>query len=194
MTVSGRSNSARSSSIATARAAALGKIYCGTQPFVLWQEIVRFGALAAGVVFLLFILAAVLPLGLDFLERRGFVTRAADPSDRRKVLVGSGEAARRLAAEAAAGRLDPDGITSDLLARHLSLAHLPEPDLFIRTGGEQRVSNFLLWHLAYTELYFTDTLWPDFDRACMGQALESFAGRQRRFGRTGDQVEQIKGA
>ncbi|HKJ10558.1 MAG TPA: isoprenyl transferase [Gammaproteobacteria bacterium] len=104
------------------------------------------------------------------------------------------QAARHLAAEAAAGRLDPDAITPDVLSRHLSLAQLPEPDLFIRTGGEQRVSNFLLWQLAYTELYFTDTLWPDFDRVCLGQALESFAGRQRRFGRTGDQVEQIKGA
>ncbi|MGA7802064.1 MAG: isoprenyl transferase [Gammaproteobacteria bacterium] len=104
------------------------------------------------------------------------------------------QAARCLAAEVAAGRLEPEAITQDTLAEHLSLAHLPEPDLFIRTGGEQRVSNFLLWQLAYTELYFTDTLWPDFDRACLGQALESFAGRQRRFGRTGDQVEQIKGA
>ncbi len=70
----------------------------------------------------------------------------------------------------------------------LSLSDLPEPDLFIRTGGEKRVSNFLLWQLAYTELYFTDTLWPDFDRIAFEGALASFATRQRRFGRTGEQI------
>ena len=103
-------------------------------------------------------------------------------------------ATRRLAAQVAAGRLDAGEITPERLAAELSLAHLPEPDLFIRTGGEQRVSNFLLWQLAYSELYFTDTLWPDFDQGSLEQALESFAGRQRRFGRTGEQVEQVKGA
>ena len=72
--------------------------------------------------------------------------------------------------------------------RELSISELPEPDLFIRTGGEKRVSNFLLWQLAYTELYFTDTLWPDFDRTAFEGALASYATRQRRFGRTGDQV------
>ena len=71
---------------------------------------------------------------------------------------------------------------------------IPEPDLFLRTGGEQRVSNFLLWQLAYTELYFTPTLWPDFDEAAFAEALASFASRQRRFGRTGEQVEQKNGA
>lgn len=74
------------------------------------------------------------------------------------------------------------------IARHLSLADGPEPDLLIRTGGEERISNFLIWQLAYTEFYFTDTLWPDFDRASLEHALHSFAHRQRRFGRTGDQV------
>ncbi|MGD8885110.1 MAG: undecaprenyl diphosphate synthase family protein, partial [Gammaproteobacteria bacterium] len=69
-----------------------------------------------------------------------------------------------------------------------------EPDLFIRTGGEQRISNFLLWHLAYTELFFTDTLWPDFNEQTLMQALDSFARRQRRFGQTGEQVEQQQGA
>jgi len=71
---------------------------------------------------------------------------------------------------------------------------LPEPDLFIRTGGEQRISNFLIWQLAYSELYFTDTLWPDFDRQAFEVALTSFSGRQRRFGHTGEQIEKMKNA
>lgn len=70
----------------------------------------------------------------------------------------------------------------------LAMAYAPEPDLFIRTGGEQRISNFLLWQLAYTELYFTDLLWPDFDAAALAVAIKSFAARDRRFGQTGDQV------
>jgi undecaprenyl diphosphate synthase len=74
------------------------------------------------------------------------------------------------------------------LSPHLSMAFAPEPDLFIRTGGEQRISNFLLWQLAYTELYFTDTLWPDFDAAAFDGALASFAQRERRFGRTSEQL------
>jgi undecaprenyl diphosphate synthase len=69
------------------------------------------------------------------------------------------------------------------------MSYAPEPDLFIRTGGEQRISNFLLWQLAYTELYFTEALWPEFDREQFERALASFAGRQRRFGQTGEQVE-----
>ena len=97
-------------------------------------------------------------------------------------------AARHLAAEVAAGELDASEITPERLQSHLCLAHLPEPDLFIRTGGEQRVSNFLLWQLAYTELYFSDVLWPDFDADHFDAALRSYASRQRRFGRTGDQV------
>ncbi|WP_297529009.1 polyprenyl diphosphate synthase [Thiohalobacter sp.] len=103
-------------------------------------------------------------------------------------------AARRLAEQVAAGALDPAGIDPDRLGREVSLADLPEPDLFIRTGGEQRISNFLLWQLAYTELYFTDILWPDFDQDRLAEALAWFAGRQRRFGCTGEQVEQLKGA
>ncbi len=98
------------------------------------------------------------------------------------------EAARELARRVARGELAPDAIDEALLGSALSLADLPEPDLFIRTGGEQRISNFLLWQLAYCELYFTDTLWPDFGVAALQQALGSFARRQRRFGRTGDQV------
>jgi undecaprenyl diphosphate synthase len=103
-------------------------------------------------------------------------------------------AARQLAARATAGEIDVESIDSEALGQCLSLADLPEPDLFIRTGGEQRISNFLLWQLAYTELYFTDLLWPDFDDAAFEQALRSFSSRQRRFGQTGDQVEQSKRA
>lgn len=103
-------------------------------------------------------------------------------------------ACRELAAEVAAGHLQSDAITPELIQRHLSLSELPEPDLFIRTGGEQRVSNFLLWQLAYTELYFTDQLWPDFDEQSLEEAMSSYAGRQRRFGRTGEQVEQAENA
>jgi undecaprenyl diphosphate synthase len=75
------------------------------------------------------------------------------------------------------------------LAAHLAMAYAPEPDLFIRTGGEQRISNFLLWQLAYTELYFTDTLWPDFNRAALESAFESYRQRERRFGRTSEQLK-----
>jgi undecaprenyl diphosphate synthase len=104
------------------------------------------------------------------------------------------EAAKRLAAKAVAGDLRVEDIDSDRLGQELSIADLPEPDLFIRTGGEQRISNYLLWQLAYTELYFTELLWPDFDAAALDEALQSFAGRQRRFGRTGDQIEQSRRA
>ena len=86
------------------------------------------------------------------------------------------------------GQYKPQDIDEALIDRHLSTAGLPEPDLFIRTGGEQRVSNFLLWQLAYTELYFTDTLWPDFDQKSLEDAILSFRGRQRRFGHTGEQM------
>lgn len=84
--------------------------------------------------------------------------------------------------------LDPGGISEEWLAPHLSMAYAPEPDLFIRTGGEQRVSNFLLWQLAYTELYFTDILWPDFDATELQKAFLWYAQRERRFGRTSAQL------
>ncbi len=80
------------------------------------------------------------------------------------------------------------GFSEDELAPYLCLADAPEPDLYIRTGGEQRVSNFLLWQLAYTEFYFTDCLWPDFDEAAFSEALASYARRERRFGRTSEQL------
>jgi undecaprenyl diphosphate synthase len=81
-------------------------------------------------------------------------------------------------------------ITEQALAEHLSMVYAPEPDLFIRTGGEKRISNFLLWQLAYTELYFTDTLWPDFDAAALDAAIASYQKRERRFGRTSEQLVQ----
>ena len=82
-----------------------------------------------------------------------------------------------------------DAMTEAALAQQLSIADEPEPDLFIRTGGEQRISNFLLWQLAYTELYFTDTLWPDFDATALDAAIASYRTRERRFGRTSEQVQ-----
>jgi undecaprenyl diphosphate synthase len=98
------------------------------------------------------------------------------------------EATRLLAQRCAAGTLLPQDIDESLLSSTLSVADLPDPDLFIRTGGEQRISNFLLWNLAYTELYFTDQLWPDFDAASFQIALDWFASRNRRFGLTGEQA------
>jgi len=85
--------------------------------------------------------------------------------------------------------------TEEMLEPHLSLSHAPEPDLFIRTGGEKRISNFLLWQLAYTELHFTDILWPDFNAQALDEAIGSFRKRERRFGRTSEQLDsdQSKG-
>jgi undecaprenyl diphosphate synthase len=84
--------------------------------------------------------------------------------------------------------IEADAVSEDLLQPYLSMAYAPEPDLFIRTGGEQRISNFLLWQLAYTELYFTDTLWPAFDGEALKLAIQSYSARERRFGRTSEQV------
>ena len=101
------------------------------------------------------------------------------------------EAARTLARKAVAGEIDAEAIDADLLSGELQLAGLPDPDLLIRTGGEQRISNFLLWNLAYAELWFTDVLWPEFDKAEFDRALAAFAVKQRRFGQTGEQVEAV---
>ncbi len=98
------------------------------------------------------------------------------------------QAARALAREVAAGNLAPEAIDEARLAAAFPLHGLPEPDLFIRTGGEMRISNFLLWHLAYCELYFTDTLWPDFDAHALHQAVAEFARRERRFGMISEQL------
>ena len=87
-------------------------------------------------------------------------------------------------------RSSPPASSETDLVPYLSLAYAPEPDLFIRTGGEQRISNFLLWQLAYTEMYFTDTLWPDFDTAALDAAITSYQQRERRFGRTSEQLRE----
>jgi undecaprenyl diphosphate synthase len=98
------------------------------------------------------------------------------------------QAARALAVDVAAGRLRPEEIDEAAVAARMALADLPEPDLFIRTGGDHRVSNFLLWQLAYTELWFTETLWPELDAATLRRALDDYARRERRFGLTAAQV------
>jgi undecaprenyl diphosphate synthase len=98
-------------------------------------------------------------------------------------------AARELAEDAIAGKISPAQIDEAVVAARLSLADQPEPDLFIRTGGDMRISNFLLWQLAYTELWFTDILWPDLDEAALHRAIEDFAGRERRFGLISGQLE-----
>jgi undecaprenyl diphosphate synthase len=99
------------------------------------------------------------------------------------------QACRSIAGRVSEGTLAASSIQIDDIESGLSTAGMPEPDLFIRTGGEHRISNFLMWQLAYTELYFTDVLWPDFDEGELELALTSFSGRQRRFGRTGEQLE-----
>ena len=101
------------------------------------------------------------------------------------------QAVRQLAAEVEAGTLAPDAIDDKALATRLSLGVYPDPDLLIRTGGEQRISNFLLWNLAYAELWFCNTLWPDFGAQQFDAALEYFAQRQRRYGHTGEQIGAV---
>ena len=98
-------------------------------------------------------------------------------------------AARHLALEAAAGRFDPAGLDENLFAAQLALAGTPDPDLLIRTGGEQRISNFLLWNLAYSELCFFDVLWPAFTVEHLQAAFDQFAARERRFGMTSAQIQ-----
>lgn len=98
------------------------------------------------------------------------------------------QATRKVAELIEQGELSSEDVTEDLIEQYLSLSDLPNPDLFIRTGGEQRISNFLIWQLAYSELHFTRILWPDFDRAEYAKAITSFASRQRRFGQTGAQI------
>ena len=97
-------------------------------------------------------------------------------------------ACRQVAAAVAFNDITIDDIDEKTFSSFVSLSELPAPDLFIRTGGEQRISNFLIWQLAYSELYFVDTLWPDFSDDDLDAALSWYAGRQRRFGRTGDQL------
>ena len=101
-------------------------------------------------------------------------------------------AAQALATKVVAGEMDAADINEEALASEMQLGGAPDPDLLIRTGGEQRISNFLLWNLAYAELWFTDVLWPEFDKAEFDKALTYFAGKQRRFGHTGEQVEAVE--
>ena len=98
------------------------------------------------------------------------------------------QAARQLARDARDGKLDPEAIDESLLSGKLSMAGLPDPDLFIRTGGDVRISNFLLWQLAYAEMWFTETLWPDLDAVALRQAMDDYASRERRFGLTSAQI------
>ncbi|MDE6559080.1 MAG: isoprenyl transferase [Muribaculaceae bacterium] len=100
------------------------------------------------------------------------------------------EAARLIAREVAAGNLNPESISEDNFASHLSTSPAPDPDLLIRTGGEERISNFLLWQIAYSELYFTPVLWPDFDKSTYAEAIIDFQSRERRFGMTSAQVNE----
>ncbi|MDD4914177.1 MAG: isoprenyl transferase [Methylococcales bacterium] len=98
------------------------------------------------------------------------------------------QATRKISAAVGRGEIQEHAITEQLINDHLVTANLPEPDLLIRSGGEERISNFLLWQLAYTEFYFTDDLWPDFDQKLLEKAINSFKSRQRRFGHTGEQM------
>ena len=98
-------------------------------------------------------------------------------------------AARELALEVKAGRLQPEDIDASVMQSHVQMADMPPVDLLIRTGGEFRISNFLLWQAAYAEFYFSNLLWPDFDPAAFDAAIDDYTGRQRRFGRTSAQVE-----
>ena len=103
-------------------------------------------------------------------------------------------ATKKIIEEVSNKQLSVDDLTDELFARYMSLSDQPEPDLFIRSGGESRVSNFLLWQLAYTELYFTDLLWPDFDEEAFEKALSWFSNRQRRFGKTERQIDNNNSA
>jgi undecaprenyl diphosphate synthase len=104
------------------------------------------------------------------------------------------QAVQQLAVKVQKGELTPEQITESDIEMYLSTQTLPEPDLFIRTGGEERVSNFLLWQMAYTEFYFTETLWPEFDAHALDEAINSFTTRERRFGRTSEQLKEDSNA
>jgi len=99
------------------------------------------------------------------------------------------QACKSVAEKISAGEIKPEEINAELIDQYVCLTDLPDPDLFIRTGGEKRVSNFLIWQLAYSELYFSDVLWPDFDRKEFTNAINWFVSIQRRFGKTGEQIE-----
>ncbi len=102
------------------------------------------------------------------------------------------EATRRIAAQCAAGDMEPSAITDETISANLTTADMPDPDLLIRTGGDIRISNFLLWQLAYSEIYVTGTFWPDFGRDAFLQAISDFQSRERRFGLTSEQITTKK--
>ena len=102
------------------------------------------------------------------------------------------EATRQIANEVKAGTLTPADINEGTIAQHMATAFMPDPDLLIRTGGEERISNYLLWQIAYSELYFCDTFWPDFSEEELQRAIANYQQRQRRFGKTGAQIEEAK--
>ena len=132
-------------------------------------------------------------------ERMAAAERRTAGSDRLVLTIAAGyggrwdivQACRRLAADAADGRLDPQAIDESMIDARVGLAGLPPPDLFIRTGGDLRISNFLLWQMAYTEMWFTETLWPDLDATVLRAALDDYADRERRFGLTSAQVAGV---
>jgi undecaprenyl diphosphate synthase len=98
------------------------------------------------------------------------------------------QAMQRIAKQVSEGKVNPEQVTEQLISDNLSTAGIPDPELLIRTSGEQRISNFLLWQIAYTELYITDLLWPDFRRAHLYEAIQSFQNRERRFGKISEQL------
>lgn len=101
------------------------------------------------------------------------------------------QAVKSIAQACADGKLDPKDISEEHIKNHLYTADIPDPDLLVRTSGEQRLSNFLLWQLAYSEFYFTETLWPDFDKTNFYQAIIAYQNRERRFGKTGEQIQPV---
>ena len=100
------------------------------------------------------------------------------------------DAMRQIALKVQKGQLTPDSITEDVISQHLNTAHIPDPDLLIRTSGEVRISNFLLWQIAYYELYFTSLHWPDFREEQMYEAIVEYQHRERRFGKTSEQLNE----
>ena len=119
-------------------------------------------------------------------NKRMVLTAALSYSSRWEIT----DAMRKIAEEVKAGRLAPQDITDETVSNHLQTYNMPDPDLLIRTGGEERISNYLLWQIAYSELYFCDTYWPDFSEEDLHKAVESYQNRQRRYGKTGEQVEE----
>lgn len=100
------------------------------------------------------------------------------------------EATRQIAQEVKEGKLALEDINDEVMSQHMATNFMPDPDLLIRTGGEVRVSNYLLWQIAYSEMYFCDTYWPDFDEECLHKAIASYQGKQRRYGKTEAQIEE----